>query len=259
MNNVVLITGASGGLGLELAKIFAENKNNLLLVARSAEALSDLKITLEAEHGITVHVLPRDLTEESSADELYAYAVENGLNVEVLVNNAGFGDFGEFCVRSWEKQRDMVRLNVLALMRLTYLFLPAMKDRGRGKILNLASLAAFQPGPLMSVYYASKAFVLSFSEALSVELKKTGVTVTALCPGPVRTGFEKNAELSNSGLFKNLKVASPQRVALYGYKKLMKGKPVAVQGGMNKFLVFINRFAPRALVRKIVYKIMKVR
>ena len=259
MNSVALITGASGGLGLEFAKIFAKNEYDLLLVARSADKLGEVKGLLQSEYGVTVHILPKDLTNQTAADEVYAYAEQNGLKVGALVNNAGFGDFGEFSERSWEKQRDMVQLNVLALMRLTYLFVPAMKAEGKGKILNLASVAAFQPGPLMSVYYASKAFVLSFSEALAVELKKSGITVTALCPGPVRTGFEKNAELSNSGLFKNLKVASAEEVALYGYKKLMKGKTVAIQGGRNRFLVFTTRLAPRSLVRKIVYKIMKVR
>ncbi len=255
----VLITGASGGLGLEFAKLFAKDKNDLVLVARSADKLDEVKERLEKEYGVTVHTFAADLSKESSADEIYAYATREGLAVTTLVNNAGFGDFGEFAACDWDKQRDMVNLNVLALMRLTKLFIPSMKENKMGKILNLASVAAFQPGPLMSVYYASKAFVLSFSEALHVELKPYGITVTALCPGPVKTGFEKAANLKNSGLFKNLKVASPQKVALYGYKKLRKGKAVAIQGAGNKLLIFISRFAPRSLVRRIVYKIQKVR
>ena len=259
MSNCVLITGASGGLGLEFAKIFAKNNYDLILVARSSGKLEELKKELESEYSVHTYVCPHDLIQEGSADEVYKFAKDNALNVDVLVNNAGFGDFGDFISRDWQKQQDMLNLNVLALMRLSYLFAADMKERKHGKILNVASIASFQPGPLMSIYYASKAFVLSFSEALSVELKKSGITVTALCPGPIRTGFEDAAHLSNSGLFKNLKVASAEKVARFGYKKLMKGKVVAIQGFRNRFLVFSTRFAPRSLVRKIVYKIMKVR
>lgn len=259
MSNYVLITGASGGIGLEFARIFAKEKHNLLLVARNKEKLGEVKSELEKNYGVTVHVLSADLTREEEVDKVYAYSEENGLNIDVLVNNAGFGDFGEYSKCDYDKQRDMVDLNVLALMKLTRLYLPSMKEKGRGKILNLASVASFQPGPLMSVYYASKAFVLSFSEALYAELKKTGITVTALCPGPIRTGFEKAANLSNSGLFKNLKVATAAQVARFGYKKMKKGKAVAIYGSTNRFLIFISRFAPRSLVRKAVYKIMKVR
>lgn len=259
MNNTALVTGASGGLGLEFAKLLAKDGNDLLLVARNGHRLEEIKNELEQAHGVKVYFLACDLTQDDGANKVYDYAKENNLQIDVLINNAGFGDFGNYLDSVWEKQRDMVNLNVLALMRLTYLFVPAMKERGNGKILNVASIASFQPGPLMSVYYASKAFVLSFSEALAVELKKTGVTVTALCPGPIRTGFEKTANLAYSGLFKNLKVASAEKVARFGYKKMKKGKVVTIQGGSNRFLVFSTRFAPRSLVRKVVYKIMKLR
>lgn len=256
--NCVLITGASGGIGLEFARIFAKEKNNLFLVARNKDKLEEVKRELEAE-GKEVFILSADLTREEEVDRVFAFAVENGLNIETLVNNAGFGDFGEYASCNYEKQRDMVNLNVLALMKLTHMFLPAMKEKGCGEILNVASIASFQPGPLMSVYYASKAFVLSFSEALYSELKKSGVKVCALCPGPIKTGFEKAANLDNSGLFKNMKVATAAQVARFGYKKLKKGKAVAIYGSSNRFLIFASRFAPRSMVRKVVHKIMKVR
>ena len=253
-----LVTGASGGIGLEFSRLLAADKYNLILVARSGDKLEKVKEELESTYGVKAVCFSADLSKESAADEVYAFA-KNAGSVEVLINNAGFGDFGEYTLREWERQRDMVSLNVLALMRLCYLFIPDMKTAGRGKILNVASVASFQPGPLMSVYYASKAFVLSFTEALAVELKSYGVKVTALCPGPVRTGFESAAQLSNSGLFKNLKVASAAKVAAFGYKKLKKGKVVAIQGARNRFLIFVSRFSPRSLVRRVVYKIMKVR
>lgn len=259
MNNTALVTGATGGLGYEFAKLLAKDGYNLLLVARNGQKLEEVKTELENAHGIQAEIFACDLSRTDGADGVYEYAQSRNIQIDVLINNAGFGDFGEFLERDWEKQRDMVNLNVLALMRLTYLFVPAMKQRGSGKVLNVASIASFQPGPLMSVYYATKAYVLSFSEALAVELKKTGVTVTALCPGPIRTGFEKAAQLSNSGLFKNLKVASAEKVARYGYKKMKKGKVVAIQGSNNRFLVFTTRLASRSLVRKVVYKIMKLR
>lgn len=254
-----LITGATGGLGKEFAKIFAKENYNLILIARNEEKLNNLKSELEASYPVTVTVFANDLSKEGAADEIFEFTQSAGLEVNVLVNNAGFGDFGEYSQCDWEKQREMVQVNVLALMRLTRLYVPAMKSAKSGKILNVASVASFQPGPLMSVYYASKAFVLSFSEALYTELKKSGVTVTALCPGPVRTGFEDAANLSNSGLFKNLKVATPYKVALFGYKKMKKGRAVAIQGARNRFLIFVSRFSPRSLVRRVVYKIMKVR
>lgn len=258
MENYALITGASGGIGLEFARICAKNKLNAVLVARNEEKLEEVKKELEAE-GVTVYVVPADLTREEEVDKVFAFTERNNLNVSILINDAGFGDFGEYSSCDYAKQRDMVNLNVLALMKLTRLYLPAMAENRGGKILNVASIASFQPGPLMSVYYASKAFVLSFSEALHSELKKTGVTVTALCPGPIRTGFEKAANLSNSGLFKNMKVASAAQVASFGYKKMNKGKAVAVYGATNKLLIFLSRFAPRSFVRKVVHKIMEVR
>lgn len=259
MKETALITGASMGLGAELAKVFAEKGCNLVLTARSGEKLAALKEELETEHKIPVWVFAADLTLASAPAEIFRFTEENKIDVDILVNNAGFGDFGEFSKCSMEKQRDMINLNITALTALTHMFLKGMLERGRGKILNMASIAAFQAGPLMSVYYASKAFVLSFSEALAVELKGSGVTVTALCPGPTRTGFEAAANLSNSGLFKNLKTASAAEVARYGYRCLMKGKTVAVCGGLNRVMIFASKLAPRALARRVVYLIQRVR
>lgn len=255
MTQTVLITGASGGLGLALAHRFAREGYDLILTARSADKLIAAKDTLEATHGITVTVIPCDLGAPHAAADLIAAIGEQGLSVDILVNNAGFGDFGAFADSDIDKQSAMVQLNVTALMELTHAVLPTMRQKGRGKLLNVASIAAFEQGPFMSVYYATKAFVLSFSQALARELKGSGVTVTILCPGPIHTGFFDAADLENSKLFRSLPVARADDVADYGYKALMKGKTVAVHGALNKLLVFSVRFAPRRLVSYMICKI----
>lgn len=255
MQKTVLITGATGGIGYELAKIFANEKYNLVIVARNKEHLIHIKENLERKHKIRVFIIAKDLTEKDASDEIFNTVTHHNIDINILVNNAGFGDFGEFCNAEWQKQYEMIQVNIVAMIHMTKLFLKPMIEKGTGKILNTASIAAFQPGPLMSVYYASKAFVLSFSEALSKELINTGVTVTALCPGPTKTGFEEKASLSQSKLFKTLKVADSYAVAKFGYKELMKGTPVAVHGMLNKLLVIGSRIAPRSLVREIVYRL----
>lgn len=257
MKETVLITGASGGLGLAFAKLFASKSYDLIIVARNEGKLNEIKTDIEREYASSVEVIACDLGQKDSATAVYRKVKEKGIKVNILVNNAGFGDFGEFVNCDFEKQYEMVNLNIIALMQLTHCFLKDMKADRNGKILNVDSIAAFQAGPLMSVYYATKAFVLSFSEALSEELKGSGVTVTALCPGPIDTGFEKRADLENSGLFKNLKVWSAKEVADYGYAAMMKGKVVAVKGGMNKLIVFSTRLVPRSIVRRSVYNIQK--
>ena len=257
MKKTVLITGASGGLGLAFAELFAGKGYDLVIVARSEDKLGKIRENLEKKYASSVEAIPCDLTVKDSAKSVYEKVKEKGIKIDVLVNNAGFGDFGEFVECDFEKQYEMVNLNIIALMQMTHCFLKDMKSCHSGKILNVDSIAAFQAGPLMSVYYATKAFVLSFSEALSEELKGSGVTVTALCPGPIDTGFEKRAELGKSGLFKNLKVWSADEVADYGYRAMMKGKVVTVKGGMNKLIVFSTRLAPRSLVRRSVYNIQK--
>ena len=255
MKQTILITGASGGLGLSFAHRFAKEGCDLILTARSADKLDEAKAALEAAHGIAVTVIPHDLSAPHAAETLMAAVQSHGLTVDILVNNAGFGDFGAFADCDIDKQSAMVQLNVTALMELTHAVLPAMREKKQGKILNVASIAAFQQGPYMSVYYATKAFVVSFSQALARELKGSGITVTALCPGPIDTGFEKAADLGRSKLFRSLPVSTADTVADYGYQALMKGKTVAVHRFSNKLLVFGVRFAPRSLVGHMVCKI----
>ena len=257
MNKTALITGASSGIGYELARLFAADGNNLVLVARSKEKLEQIKEEREKEFGVTANVIVCDLSKEGAASEVFSATSEQNIQIDYLVNNAGFGDFGKFHESNLEKQSDMISVNITALTELSRLYLPHMVEQGFGNILNVASIAAFQAGPLMSVYYATKAFVVSLTEALSVELKGTGVKVTALCPGPTKTGFEDSAKLENSGLFKNLKAVTARDVALYGYKKMKKGKLIAIHGFMNRVIVCASKFAPRALVRNVVYNIQK--
>lgn len=255
MTQTVLITGASGGLGLALAHRFAREGYDLILTARTADKLAAAKETLEAAHGVAVTAVPCDLGAPHAAKKLVNAIGEQGLSVDILVNNAGFGDFGAFADSNIDKQSAMIQLNVTALMELTHAVLPAMQQTGHGKILNVASIAAFQQGPYMSVYYASKAFVLSFSQALARELKGSGITVTTLCPGPIHTGFVAAADLGRSRLFRSLPVSTAEDVADYGYNALMKGKTVAVHRVFNKLLVFSVRLAPRSLVSYMICKI----
>ena len=257
MKKTALITGASGGLGLSFVHLFAADGYDLVLVARSEDKLNKIKDKIESKYGVRAVVVAKDLCLENAPREVFEATKEQGMVVDVLVNNAGFGDFGEFVKSDFHKQANMVNLNITALMHLCHLYLPDMIAKGSGNILNVDSIAAFQPGPLMSVYYATKAFVLSFSQALTRELKGTGVKVTALCPGPIKTGFDTSAELGESGLFKNLKVWSPDVVAKFGYKNMKKGKSICVCGFLNKIIVFANRFAPRSLVRNMVYNLQK--
>ncbi|BCJ99271.1 SDR family NAD(P)-dependent oxidoreductase [Anaerocolumna chitinilytica] len=246
MRRTALITGASKGIGRELAIIFARQGYDLVLVARSKALLEELGKKLCKKYKIEVTTIEKDLTCKEAPEEIFQEL--EGRRIDILVNNAGFGDYKEFAHSEWEKQYLMIQLNVTALMHMTKLFLPNMIKQGYGKVLNLASTAAFLPGPNMSVYYASKAAVLSFSQAISKELKGCNVTVTALCPGPTSTNFERTAGLINSRLFHSLKVTDAKKVALYGYKALMKGKPVAVEGLFNKMLVISTKLAPRGVV-----------
>ncbi len=257
MKKTALITGASGGLGLEFARLFAKNGYDLVLVARNPNKLCQAKEELERDFGINAAVFVKDLSEKDAALDVHNFTSVNGISVDVLVNNAGFGDFGPFRHADWERQYEMVQVNVLALMQLTRCYLNEMVERKSGKILNVASVAAFVPGPLMSIYYASKAFVLSFTEALDVELKGSGISASALCPGPTKTGFEDAAALGQSGLFRHLKNAKAEDVAEFGYKKLMKKRVVAIPGLENKLINLSSKLAPRKLVRNIVHLIQK--
>ena len=248
----VLITGASSGIGRELARVFASQGWSLVLTARNETSLAKLKAELETRHQVQAQLLVQDLAKPDAASLIHAELARSKTKIDILVNNAGFGDYGLFAETDWAKQEDMVQVNILALMHLTRLFLPDMLQAGTGRILNIASVAGFSPGPYMSVYYARKAFDISFSQALASELQGTGITVTASCPGPTTSGFQKMAGRGTEKLFAALKNATAREVAEFSYKKLMRGRAVAIYGLGNKLLVFMQRFAPRSLVRKVI-------
>ncbi|MGC1308386.1 MAG: SDR family oxidoreductase [Phormidesmis sp.] len=259
MNPTALITGASSGIGLELAKTFARNQHNLILVARSEDKLHTLQAELASQHGIQATVLSHDLTDPKAPQQLFDQVQQNGLTVDVLVNNAGYGDYGEFASSDWEKLQGMILLNVLALTHISRLFLPAMIQRASGKVLNVSSTAAFQPGPMMAVYFATKAYVLSFSEAIAAETEDQGIQVTVLCPGPTQSSFIDNANMDKMALANSSttdKIPTAAEVAQFGYDALTRGQVVAVHGLTNQLMAFSSRLAPRSLIRKGVKKFM---
>lgn len=256
MKPTALITGASNGIGLELARIHASKGDNLILVARSTEKLQALKAELEQKHSVTVHVIGKDLSVPDAAKAVYDETTAMNIKVDYLINNAGFGDYGMFVDNNWDKEAQMLQLNMTALTQMTKLYLQDMVKRGSGRIMNVASTGAFQPAPCMAVYCATKAYVLSFSEAVNDEVSDKGVSITALCPGATTTGFEAAADMGDSNLFKGAMVASAKSVAEYGYKAMMKGKSVAVHGWMNYIMVNASRFVPRNLVVKIARKVI---
>jgi hypothetical protein len=251
-----LITGASGGIGLELTRIFAREGYDLGLVARSEGKLNELAAEMNSRHGTTATVIVRDLSKQSEVDSLYDEVQRRGLTVDVLVNNAGFAVFGDFTTSDAAAEYEMMEINVVTLTRLTKKFLPGMKARGWGRVLNLASTAAFAPGPLMAVYYATKAYVLSFSEAIARELDGTGVTVTALCPGPTKTGFQARAAMQDSKLVQG-GLMDVTNVAEQGYRALMNGTTVYVPGFMNKLQALAPRFLPRTMVARMVMNMQR--
>jgi uncharacterized protein len=252
-----LITGATSGIGLELATIFAKQSINLVLVARDKKNLELIKTTLEKVYSIDVFTYPCDLSKPDIALQVYETVSNKEIDIDYLINNAGFGDFSEFIDSDAGKNYEMMMLNMVTLTELTHLFLPYMKEQGYGKILNVASTAAFQPGPLMSVYYATKAYVLSFSEGISEELKGTGVTVTALCPGPTATKFQKLAKLEKSNLFNFVKVMDAETVAQIGFDGMMSNKVVVIPGFTNFMFTLLVRMLPRSIVRRLMANIQK--
>lgn len=247
---LVLVTGASSGIGRELARLFSAEGWDTVLVGRRADALRGLAEELDGT-GAAAHVVPADLADPEGPTRLFDEVAARGLAIEALVNNAGLGVWGPFAETDWRAERGLLAVNVVALTELTKRFLPGMLARGRGRILNVASTAAFQPGPLMAVYFASKAYVLHFSLALADELRGTGVTVTTLAPGPTRTGFADTAGAEDSRLFHGGRGMDPERVARAGYRAMMAGKPLAVPGLMNKFSVFATRLAPRTFAARV--------
>jgi short-subunit dehydrogenase len=251
-----LITGASSGIGFELAKIHASQGGNLVVVARSEDKLQRLKHDLEKQYGIAVHVIIKDLSIPNTAIEVFNETESLGIQVDYLINNAGFGLYEKFEDSDWEAENNMIQVNISALTQFTKLYLPGMIARKNGKILNVASTAAFVPGPTMAVYCATKPYVLSFSEALNNEVSHQGISVTALCPGATASGFSKAAKADKSALFSKAKLATSEEVAKFGYSAMIKGKQVAIHGFMNQFLAFIVRFTPRALVVKISRKVI---
>lgn len=251
-----LITGASLGLGFEFAHIFAQNNYNLIVVARNKTKLQELAKELTDKYKVSVKVIVKDLSLPRAGEEIYKEVQKNHLKVDVLVNNAGFATHGLFTQTDLQEEIGEINLNVLTLTVLTKLFVQEMVKRKKGKILNVASTAAFQPGPLMAVYYATKAYVLSFSEALANELTGTGVSVTTLCPGPTRTNFTERAKMDKTLLFK-LGSMNAHSVALAGFKGLLEEERVVVPGVKNNMLVVAAKLSPRDLTMKVVKRMQQ--
>jgi len=252
MAETALITGASSGIGRELARVMAADGVNLVLVARRAEKLQELADALEGEYGIQARVLPEDLAQPDAPEALWAALQAAGVEIDILVNNAGFGGYGFFAATNWQHEAEMLQVNVVALTHLTKLFLPGAIARGRGSVLNVASTAAFIPGPLMAVYYATKAYVLSFSEAIANETRGTGVSVTVLCPGPTVSEFQERSQMNRARLLQQAQLMAAAPVAAAGYRALRRRQAIAVPGASNKFLTFSVRLLPRPLVRALV-------
>jgi short-subunit dehydrogenase len=256
MKETALITGASSGIGLDLARLFAKEGYDVVLVARSEGKLRALAAELERDRGVKAHVVVADLAKADAARQLVGALP---VDVDVLVNNAGFGVTGPFVETDLANELEMIQVNIVALTELTKLLLGPMVARRRGRVLNVASTAAFQPGPLMAVYYATKAYVLSFSEAIADELRDSGVTVTALCPGPTETGFAAVADMTASRLFNVAKPMSSADVARAGYEGMKRGRRIVIPGVKNKLLTQSIRVSPRRMVTTIVRKLQESR
>ena len=241
-----IVTGASGGIGLELARLLARDGHEVRLVARSAARLAEIARELPGSSALVA-----DLSTPEGVEAVFAAVPE----CDILVNNAGFGDLGPFIAASAQKLDEMIAVNVRALTLLTHRYAPGMAERGHGRVLNVASTAAFQPGPLMAVYFASKAYVLSFSEALAEELRASGVTVTALCPGPTESGFAEAAAMRSSGLVNARRLPTSAEVAADGYRALLAGEVVRVTGLRNRVVAAGVRAVPRSFARRVVMRL----
>lgn len=256
MKKVALITGASSGIGKDLALIHAEKGNDLVVVARREDQLQKLKSELEEKYNVTVRVIAKDLIAPNACQEIHDEIKKEGINIEYLINNAGFGGHGYFHEQDSEYQQDMIDLNIKALTKLSRLFLPWMVERNSGRILNVASTAGLIPGPLQATYFATKAYVVSLSQGIAGELMDTDVTVTALCPGAVRTEFAEQADLEDTSLFE--KAASSRSVAEVGYKAMMKGKLIAINElSLSIQLQYLIPFIPKKMVLSMMKKIQE--
>jgi len=247
----VLITGATTGIGFELAKLYADEGRNLILVARDSEKLEEVKLELNILYNITIYTLNIDLTVNNSCEEIFNFVDKKNISVDILINNAGMGSFGYLSEIELEKEIDLINLNIKALTELTKLFLPSMIEHEEGGIMNVSSTAAFCSGPKMAVYYASKAYVLSLTEAIYEEVRGKGIKVSCLCPGPVKTKFQEKAKIKKKES-SNKAMMSAKEVARIGYKNFKKGKLIIIPGFKNKAIVLINKFIPRSLSRKII-------
>ncbi len=251
MGKTALITGASAGLGTEFARLFARDGHDVVLVARSRPRLEALAKELEQQHRVKAHVVAEDLADPAAPGRLFAAVQARGLEVEFLVNNAGFGSTGPFLDLDLGKEAEMVEVNCAALLKLSHLFARPMRERKSGRVLNVASTAGFQPGPYMATYYATKAFVVSFSEALAHELKGSGVTVTCSCPGATATEFSARSGNEKNKLFKGKNVAKAADVAADAYQAMLAGQVLRVHGFGNWLLAQSLRLSPRAVVRSV--------
>ncbi len=254
-NKTALVTGAASGLGFEYSLLLAKDSYNLILVDINSVKLEETKKEIQETYNSKVTILVKDLSQYNIANEVYEEI--KSIPIDILINNAGFGLFGTFSNTDWQRESAMLHLHIMTTTHLTKLLLKGMVKRGFGKILNMSSLAAFQPGPLMAIYYASKAYILSFSEAIANELKGTGVTVTVLCPGQTKTSFQEVVSQETSENKIGFNIACPKQVAKYGYKAMLEGKTVVVPGNFNKFLSKLPRLMPRKTATSIVRKIQE--
>jgi short-subunit dehydrogenase len=259
MGKTALITGASSGIGYELAKCFAGDGANLVLVARDQARLNQIASELQSTFKVSAKVIAADLSRAIAPTEIHRETERASLAIDYLVNNAGFGTGGAFVETDLQTELDMMQVNMVSLVHLAKLYLPDMRSRGSGGILNVVSTAAFQPGPLMSIYYASKAFVLSFTDAIADELHGTGIIVTALCPGPTATDFQRRAHVEHIRLMKSspMGMMTASEVARIGYRGFLEGKVIVIPGLMNKLGVQSVRISPRAAVRRITRKLQE--
>ena len=257
IKKTALVTGASSGFGREFVKLFAQDGYNLILVARHEDDLQEVAQQLENDYsGCETWVVAKDLTQPQAAQELYEEVKQKGITVQALVNDAGFGEHGLFAESDFEKELAMIQLNVVSLVTLTKLFMRDMLERGEGRILQLASTASFMPMPKLSVYAATKAFVLSFSEAVAYELKDTGVTMTALCPGASDTEFFERADAEGANITET-PLSDPAEVAKDGYEAMMKGETRVISGVMNKTQVYLSNIVPDSLLSAGMSKLME--